>query len=165
MFIKNTMIKPYNRAQAVAYAQKWALSANPQYYHFEGIGGDCTNFISQCLLAGGGVMNYSKTNGWFYISSSNRSPSWTSVDFLQQFLLSNTGVGPYAEVMDVNLLQEGDLIQLQQNPTHFNHTVIITKKIGKQIYVCAHSNDAKDRPLSSYIYFQAKGLHIKGIRV
>lgn len=33
----------YNREKAVEYAQKWALSRNPQFYDFDSLGGDCTN--------------------------------------------------------------------------------------------------------------------------
>lgn len=44
--------KSYKRNLAVAYAKKWALSRNPKYYNFDPVGGDCTNFISQCLYAG-----------------------------------------------------------------------------------------------------------------
>lgn len=157
------MTKKYNRVAASEYAQKWALSANPKFYHFGGIGGDCTNFISQCLLAGGATMNYSPL-GWFYISSSNRSASWTSVQYLQEFLLSGKSVGPFAKVEDIQNLQVGDLIQLRQNPTHFNHTVIITKISRGEIYVCAHSNDALNKPLSAYEFQELRGLHIVGIR-
>ncbi|MBP3352092.1 MAG: amidase domain-containing protein [Lachnospiraceae bacterium] len=48
----------YNRTAAVYYARKWALGRNPAYYDFEEVGGDCTNFASQCIYAGAGVMNY-----------------------------------------------------------------------------------------------------------
>jgi hypothetical protein len=53
----------YDRAAAVAYARKWALSRNPAYYDYDPLGGDCTNFASQCVLAGGGVMNLSPRSG------------------------------------------------------------------------------------------------------
>ena len=42
----------YDRASAINYAQKWALSRNPRYYNFDAVGGDCTSFVSQCLFAG-----------------------------------------------------------------------------------------------------------------
>ena len=158
------MIKNYDRQKAVEYAREWALGANPKFYHFGGIGGDCTNFISQCLLAGGGIMNYDYVNGWYYISVDNRSPSWTSVAYLQKYLLRESGVGPFAKIRNIQDLEIGDLIQLRQNPTHFNHTLIITRKVGSDIYVCAHSNDALDKALSSYSYVQSLGLHIEGIR-
>ncbi len=108
-------------------------------------------------------MNYSPL-GWFYINSSNRSPSWTSVQALREFLLSNTKIGPFATIAPLESLQVGDLIQLRQNPTRFNHTVIISKIANGQIYVCAHSNDALNKPLSAYAFEELLGLHILGCR-
>ena len=143
----------YNRAAAVEYARKWALSYNPAYYHFGGIGGDCTNFISQCLFAGGQKMNYA-ANGWFYINAERRSPSWAGVNELNAFLLSDHTVGPKAELSSLRMLEVGDIIQLRQNPTRFNHSLIISRITQSEIYVCAHSNDALDRPLSTYQYFE-----------
>ena len=60
---------PYDRQSAVMYALRWALSRNPEYYSYSGIGGDCTNFVSQCVYAGSGVMNYTPDFGWYYIDA------------------------------------------------------------------------------------------------
>ncbi len=57
---------PYDRRAAVAYAHQWAYGRNPDFYDYEEIGGDCTNFASQCLYAGTGVMNFDPVYGWFY---------------------------------------------------------------------------------------------------
>ena len=158
-------MKNYDRESAVAYARKWALSHNPNFYHFGGIGGDCTNFISQCLLAGGGIMNYDYIKGWYYISPEKRSPSWTSVAYLQKFLLRKSGAGPMAEICRIEEVEIGDLIQLRQNKTHFNHSLIVSDIVGGEIYVCAHSNDAKNRPLKDYRYLDLMPIHIFGIKV
>ena len=64
---------PYERGQALEYARRWALGRNPLFYNFTGQGGDCTNFISQCLLAGCLVMNCRETFGWYYNSSYDRT--------------------------------------------------------------------------------------------
>ena len=74
---------PYERGQALEYARRWALGRNPLFYNFTGQGGDCTNFISQCLLAGCLVMNCRETFGWYYHSPRLRAPmgarrSWRS---------------------------------------------------------------------------------------
>lgn len=154
----------YNRQSAIEYAQRWALASNPDFYHFGGIGGDCTNFISQCLLAGGAKMNYERYKGWFYENSNYRSPSWTSVKYLQEFLLENKSPGIFAQTSTLHNLQVGDLIQLRQNPNiDFNHTVIITKISGGEIYVCAHSYDVLNKPLSKYVFDEALGIHIVGL--
>ena len=48
----------YDEAErAVAYARRWALDRNPLFVDFTGQGGNCTNFVSQCVLAGSCVMN------------------------------------------------------------------------------------------------------------
>ena len=73
-------IRPYDRAAAVNYAHQWAHGRNPAYYNFDGIGGDCTSFASQCLYAGAGVMNFTPTYGWYYRSLQDRAPAWTGVD-------------------------------------------------------------------------------------
>jgi hypothetical protein len=41
----------YDRAAAVAYADRWALGTNPVYWHSRT--DDCANFVSQCVAAGG----------------------------------------------------------------------------------------------------------------
>jgi hypothetical protein len=41
----------YARRAAAAYADKWALGNNPQYWSSSD--NDCANFVSQCLAAGG----------------------------------------------------------------------------------------------------------------
>ena len=152
-------MKKYDRTSAVNYAQKYALSPNPNFYHFEGLGGDCTNFISQCLLAGGCQMQF-KNNGWYYKSSFDRSPSWTSVTALQEFLLNNSKSGPQGKACALNEVEIGDIIQLRQNPKRFNHTLIITKIQADEIFVCAHSNDAFNRKLSTYNYIELLPIHI-----
>ena len=41
----------YERRATVAYADRWALQVNPQYWSSPD--SDCANFVSQCLAAGG----------------------------------------------------------------------------------------------------------------
>lgn len=160
------MIKNYDRVTASEYAKKWALSRNPEFGDFHDIGGDCTNFISQCLLAGGGVMNYEYVKGWFYQSMTKRSPSWTSVAYLQRFLLrKEESMGPFGIIVPLNKIEVGDLLQLRQNKSHFNHTLIVSAILNGEIYVCAHTNDALDRPLKDYQYFAIQPIHIVGVRV
>ena len=43
----------YDRDQVYLYAKKYAFNYNPKYADYNDIGGDCANFVSQCLIAGG----------------------------------------------------------------------------------------------------------------
>ncbi len=157
----------YNRAAAVAYARRWAYGRNPIFYDFSEIGGDCTNFASQCIYAGSGVMNYTPTYGWYYISTNNRSPSWTGVDELYRFLTTNRGAGPRAIVTDLSGIQDGDIIQLKfRQQIRFNHSPVVVdagNRTPSSIMVAAHSNDSDCRPLSSYRYIELRPLHITNV--
>ena len=154
----------YNRAAAVAYAKKWAFSRNPAYYNFDRIGGDCTNFASQCIYAGAGVMNFTPTLGWFYRSINDRTPSWTGVEYLYNFLTGNEGVGPFAEEVPLSRLEIGDIVQLGRETGDFYHSPVVVGFSRGQILVAAHTYDAYDRALSSYSFERVRGIHILGVR-
>ena len=79
----------YNREKAVAYAHQWAYRRNPAFLDFQELGGDCTNYASQCIFAGAGIMNYTPVYGWYYINGNNRTASWTGVVYLYNFLTQN----------------------------------------------------------------------------
>ncbi len=157
-------VTEYNRQKATDYAQKWAFGRNPAYTNFDKMGGDCTNFVSQCLYAGSGVMNHTKVFGWYYYSINSRTPSWTGVSYLYNFLVGNKGMGPFAEVTSRAYVLPGDLVQLGTESGHFYHSPIIVGVDENDIYVAAHTDDAYMRPLSTYDYGQARFLHIAGVR-
>lgn len=154
---------PYDREAAVSYARKWALGRNPAYYNFQKIGGDCTNFASQCIYAGARVMNFTPIVGWYYRSSYDRAASWTGVEYLYHFLINNRSVGPFAHVISRSEAMPGDIVQLGTGDGTFYHSPVITA-VTPTILVAAHTDDALDRPLSTYVYGTARFLHIDGVR-
>lgn len=164
---------PYDRTRAIEYAKKWALSRNPLFLDFTGSGGNCTNFVSQCIFAGCGIMNYTPTFGWYYISPDERAPAWTGVDELYGFLTgapdfaqANGGAGPYGvDAMMVRNVQIADVIQLARENGEFYHTLIISGFTDNDILVCAQSDDALDRPLSTYNFASLRVIHIEGARL
>ena len=153
----------YDRNRAVEYAKEWAFGRNPRYLDFENLGGDCTNFASQCIYAGCGVMNYKPLLGWYYNSSSDRTPSWTGVEYLYQFLTGNDGAGPYGIKKEEKSAVPGDIVQLGDG-THFYHSPIIVAVDNGKIFVAAHSFDAYMRPLDSYMFVESRFIHIQGCR-
>ncbi len=158
---------PYDRVAAVRYARFWAYRRNPEFFDYENIGGDCTNFASQCLYAGTGVMNYTPTFGWYYINANQKAPAWTGVTYLYNFLLrQGNGPGPIAVSTELSGLMPGDLVQLQLTKEDFSHTPVVTSIEQPlnldTVLVAAHSNDADCRPLSSYQFKNIRFLHILG---
>ena len=106
---------PYDRQRAVEYAQKWALDRNPLFLDFTGKGGDCTNFVSQCIFAGCGVMNYTPTFGWYFISSDDRAPAWTGVDELYSSVWGEIPLPSSSNTVTVHILNLRR--KLEENPS------------------------------------------------
>ena len=155
-------ILEYDRSAAVAYARTWAMRRNPAYYDFQLLGGDCTNFASQCIYAGSGVMNYTPDTGWYYISLSNRAPAWTGVEFLYEFLTHNRSVGPHAVVVSEPEAMPGDIVQLGDRGDDWYHTLVIVSA-APEIRVAAHTYDVLDKRLHDYHFASARFLHIVGV--
>ena len=156
--------KEYLRENAVLYARKYAFARNPLFTTFEGLGGNCTNFASQCILAGSCVMNFTPVYGWYYLSLNRRSPSWSGVEFFYNFMTSNRDVGPFGREVERNLAEVGDVVQLADETGDFYHTLIISKIEDGEIFVTANTNDALDKPLSQYVYATDRFIHIDGVR-
>lgn len=164
--------KEYNRARAVEYARRWALSRNPLFINFAGRGGDCTNFVSQCVYAGSCQMNFAENFGWYYITETERAPAWSSVEYFHDFLVGvptfasqNGGIGPFGIDVDATGVLEGDVVQLADETGDFYHTLIITGFSQGQTLVSAHTNDALDKPLTEYAFSSLRYIHIEGVRI
>ena len=152
----------YNRQKVYEYAQKWAHGRNPKYYNYDPVGGDCTNFVSQCIYAGCNQMNYNKINGWYYINGNQKSPSWTGVEFLFNFLISNKVVGPKGEETDIANLEIGDIIQLSFNNVSFTHSLVVVQN-GTNIYntlIAAHTYDVFGKSVAEYEFEKYRCVHI-----
>ena len=122
------------------------------------------NFVSQCLLAGSCVMNFTPDYGWYYLSPDNRAAAWTGVEYLYNFLTQNTGVGPYGTLLRNRRLDLGDVIQLGNRNGTFYHTLIVTGFTPRTYLVSAHSNDVRNRPLNTYRFHRIRYIHIQGVR-
>ena len=157
------ILKEYNRTEVYEYAEKWAYNRNPKYYNYDKLGGDCTNFASQCIYAGCKQMNYNRINGWYYINGNDKSPSWTGVEFLYNFLISNTGPGPLGKIVDINNIEIGDIIQLSFDGKIFSHTLVVVQN-GTNIYntlIACHTDDAWGKKVSDYSFKKYRSIHIK----
>ena len=164
-------ILAYNREEAVAYARRWAYGRNPADYNFDGIGGDCTNFASQCLFAGAMQMNFTPDIGWYYKSASDRAAAWTGVEYFYNFLINNAqtpignGAGPFGEPCLVHELEIGDFVQFGRETGDFYHTPVVGGFQGGEPLLAAHSYDSLNRPLSSWRYERIRCIHVVGVRI
>ena len=160
----------YDRQAAVAYAKEWAFKRNPAYANFDRLGGDCTNFASQCLFAGCGVMNFTPDIGWFYRALNDRAAAWTGVEYFYRFLIGNngagigSGAGPYAKEVAMSQLEIGDFIQLGRETGDFYHTPVVVGFSGGVPLLAAHTYDAYNKPLTAYFFERVRYIHVLGTR-
>lgn len=121
---------PYNREKARFYADTWWNGYNPRFLRFEV---DCSNYVSQCLFAGGAPMNYTgkRETGWWYRGKSgNRelwSYSWAVANSLRLYLSASRG-GLHAEIVDSpRKLAIGDVISYSwDGDGRFGHSTVVT---------------------------------------
>ena len=165
----------YNREAAVAYADKYYHERNKEWYNFTDEGGNCQNYASQSLLAGGMEMDYSGDLQWkCYVEDPEYEPeingeetkygrtrSWVGVDYFYNYVLNNEGYGLVADV-NANLYyaQPGDLIIVGNGG--LSHTMIVSKVVDGHILVHSNSIDMKDYPLEGFTYLNVVLIKILG---
>ena len=149
----------FSRERAQAYAHRWAFGRNPEYLAFDRLGGDCTSFVSQCLLAGGAPEDPTPLWGWYYRSGNDKAPAWSGVEpFWRFFTRSDREDGLRGVECGPEDLQPGDVIQLSFDGRRYAHCLLVVGT-GRQILVCAHDEDSDFRPLSTYERQKTRFLH------
>lgn len=136
-----------NATKMREYQDKWWNSRNPRWGDFSNIGGDCTNYVSQVLNAGGAPLDPSGNYKWYYYTMGNRSSSWSGVNELRNYLIGNTYTGPEGSYYSGYLenLKIGDLIQLRRaGQNHYYHTLVLCSP-GKDPIMTSHSGNRKQR--------------------
>ncbi|WP_216830764.1 amidase domain-containing protein [Alkalihalobacterium elongatum] len=117
----------YDRREAVRYAERWWNDYNPEFRKFTD---NCTNFISQCLRAGGAPMvgNPNRSRGWWY-QNKNWSYSW-SVAHSMRWHLSGAKSGLRGKEMpSASELSPGDVICYDFNGDgRWQHTTIVVAR-------------------------------------
>lgn len=136
----------YDRQEAVRYAEYWWNDANPAFEFFEV--NDCTNYISQCLQAGGAPMRGypNRSTGWWY-QDNDWSFSWSVAHAFRWYLSGSTKGLQAVEVDRPEKLQPGDVICYDfEGDGRFDHTtIVVAKNIDNMPLVNAHTNNSRHR--------------------
>lgn len=160
--------KGYSDSKAVAYARKWAKSRNALYNSYSS---DCTNFVSQCVKAGGKTMHKPSsipigvkqtTKYWYsvryeewhtnhYIYKWNESTSFIRVsDFYTYWKNKGIQTASYSSKAKLqNGASTGDIIQLKNGKGKWFHSIIITGGSKGARKYCGHSSNRLDEPVKN----------------
>ncbi len=134
----------YNREAAVRYAHQWWNSYNPAFPSFSV---DCTNFVSQCLLAGGAPMRGypGRENGW-WIRGGAWSFSWSVAHSLRWYLEGSRSGLKAARKQSPEMLLPGDVIIYDfTGDGRMDHAAIVVSKQNGIPLVNAHTANSRNR--------------------
>ena len=160
----------YNPSNAISYARQYAIHYNASYPDLRLNGGDCTNFASQCLYAGGIPMvgsnnttgTHASTTQWYCqitgtdignLHTFSRSTSWVRVTDFSTYMRGRAVQWRIVGTLDelVAQCQPGDIIQLmEKNGGRIYHSTIITSKNASTACYCAHSDPRLDASVRTH---------------
>lgn len=144
----------YNGSAAAQYADQYATSYNPLYPSFANSGGDCANFVSQALNAGGILPRTSGTGDatWFMTKTGKHAFSWSASwvnaqdnsVFLTQHLTGAMVIGTYVGLQPGQIVpsgaSQGDVVLYDwNNDGVYDHESLVTTADGQS--VDAHTNN------------------------
>lgn len=156
----------YDRQAAAAYADRYVDERNDAWPDYAGSGGNCQNFASQVLLAGGIPMDIYGDAVWKWYSdevsnspgAQGRSSSWTGVNQFVEYAAANTGYGLVAETEAPYFSGEpGDLLHMGIDGD-WGHTMVIASAVtngqGEVVDYLVDSNtgNLRNYPASLYGY-------------
>jgi hypothetical protein len=141
--------RAYQRRKVQAYADRWWDHPNPEFIHFQV---DCTNYVSQCIFAGGAPMNYTgnRSTGWWYRDQGGKTDwsfSWSVANSLYWYL-NNSRNGLTAQRVQSPLdLDIGDVILYDWDGNgEYQHSTIVTAFDGNGMpLVNAHTSNSRHR--------------------
>ena len=154
----------YDRQAAAAYADRYVDERNDAWPDYAGSGGNCQNFASQVLLAGGIPMDIYGDAVWKWYSdevsnspgAQGRSSSWTGVNQFVEYAAENTGYGLVAETEAPYFSGEpGDLLHMGIDGD-WGHTVVIASAVtngqGEVVDYLVDSNTGNLRNYPANLY-------------
>ncbi|MET8178308.1 amidase domain-containing protein [Streptomyces sp. NPDC005336] len=142
----------YDYAAMAAYAEKYWSNYNPAYRKFNDAGGDCTNFVSQAMKAGGWANKsgtYDDYRSWWYDSSS-QSTSWVGANEWSWFTLDSQRATNLSNVYDLGV---GDVLQMDfDRDGSKDHTMVTSYRSSSGVpYLTYHSVNTYRKSVASII--------------
>lgn len=146
----------YDRGAAYSYMQTYAASRNGAWRTYDYSGGNCQNFGSQVLYAGGIPMDQEGDAQWYWKNHYDQNYSWINVSRFANYARGNTGYGLVADA-DANYYdgQTGDILIMGDGD--MDHTTVIADTISDgsgtvDYLICSNTSNYRNFPASAYYY-------------
>ena len=159
---------PYDRAAAEQYMRQYDHQRNDRWHAYDDVGGNCMNFGSQVLLAGGIPMDEEGGSKWFWRGQNDLDLSWINVGRFYSYARENRGYGLAADT-EANYYtgEVGDILILGPDGGH-NHTTVISgivrNEAGETVdyLLCSNTTNYTDFPAGAYYYTSQRLVKIYG---
>ncbi|MGW2725071.1 amidase domain-containing protein [Streptomyces sp. NPDC001492] len=143
---------PYNYAAMATYAEKYWKNYNTAYRRYNHAGGDCTNYLSQSLYAGGWkkVTSSAEDYGTWYSGTSSDSDTWIGVNEWSWFTQTAKRTKALANAYQMDV---GDVLQMDfDKDGSKDHSMMTTYRSSSGVpYLTYHDADTYRRSLASLI--------------
>ena len=149
---------PYDRAAAYDYLMAYCDERNPRWYAYDDVGGNCMNFGSQVLLAGGIPEDERGDEEWYWDGQNDLDLSWINVGHFYDYCRDNEGYGLVADTEAGYYTGEvGDVVIVGFAGDH-RHTTVISHVVEDEegnvvdYLITCNTTNYKDFPVSAYYY-------------
>ena len=143
----------YDYQAMASYTEKYWKTYNTEYRKYNAAGGDCTNYLSQGLLAGGwkqiSTVTPEEYDTWYY-ASNGTADAWIGVDEWSWFTQTAKRTTPLANVYQMDV---GDVLQIDFNKDGSkDHSMMTTYRSASGVpYLTYHDADTYRRSIASII--------------
>jgi len=142
----------YDYAAMATYAEKYWKNYNTAYRKFNSVGGDCTNYLSQSLNAGGWkqVSSSSEEYGTWSYGTSTQTDTWVGVNEWSWFTQTAKRTTALANVYQMDV---GDVMQMDfDKDGSKDHSMITSYRSSSGVpYLTYHDTDTYRRSVSSIL--------------
>lgn len=140
--VQRMAMRGYNVSKAMSYADRYNgyKRNSSRYGNFSGEGGDCTNFVSQCLKDGNLAFvgnQYNNKNHWFHNGGKDYSLTWIRASSFKNHWASRNGCSEHFVRSDAKKfpysVKSGDVISLRNANGDIFHTIFVMRKHQKNV--------------------------------
>lgn len=131
----------YNPSKAISYAKSYCRSYNKNYNNYKGRGGDCANFVCQCLMAGGLDINSCRS-----VISYWDGKCIIRVKDIRK-CLSHLG-WKYSTTLPSKFKAGYPMVHTDES-----HTILAVSVNGNSVKFAGHTTDYCDQPLRASVYY------------
>ena len=149
---------PYDRVAAYDYLMAYCDERNPAWYAYDEVGGNCMNFGSQVLLAGGIPEDEKGDEEWYWDGQNDLDLSWINVGRFYDYCRKNEGFGLVADTEAGYYTGEvGDVLIVGFAGDH-RHTTVISHVVKDEsgdtvdYLISCNTTNYRDFPASAYYY-------------